>query len=154
MTRDWGGYTNLVTLSLLTFRKTSPKCRIKYKKLDSSPRLHEAQIKKVAKALGKSQGPFLLKQVLINHHKDTFGTNYMDHAICEYDNEEELVEPHYDEQFDLAYLIKGNHQFIILLHDVVYLKGYKLTKATNKLQSLLDDPLLSIELGGSTLAVT
>ncbi len=35
----------------------------------------EAQLKKVAKALGKSQGSFLLKQVLIKHRKDTFGSN-------------------------------------------------------------------------------
>ncbi len=32
----------------------------------------EAQLKKVAKALGKSQGSFLLKQALIKHRKDTW----------------------------------------------------------------------------------
>jgi hypothetical protein len=100
----------------------------------------EAQLKKVTKALGKSQGSFLLKQALIKHRKDTFGSNYMDHAKCGYDNEAELVESH--EQCDLVYLIKGNRQFIMLLHDAVYPKGSKLTKATTKLQSLLDGPLV------------
>jgi hypothetical protein len=68
----------------------------------------ETQLKKVVKSLGKSQGSFLLKQALIKHRKDTFGSNYMDHAKCGYDNEEDLVEAH--EQCDLAYLIKGNRQ--------------------------------------------
>ena len=102
----------------------------------------ETQLKKVATMLGKSQGSFLLKQALIKHRKDTFGSNYMDHAKCGYAKEEELVEAH--EQCDLAYLIKGNRQFIMLLHDAVYPKGSKLTKATTKLQSLLDGPLVKI----------
>jgi hypothetical protein len=100
----------------------------------------ETQLKKVAKTLGKSQGSFLLQQVLIKFRKDTFGSNYMDHAKCGYDNEEDLVEVH--EQCDLSYLIKGNRLFIVFLHDVVYPKRSKLTKATTKLQSLLDDPLV------------
>jgi hypothetical protein len=40
----------------------------------------EAQLKKLAKPLGKSQGSFLLKQTLIKYRKDTFGSNYTDHA--------------------------------------------------------------------------
>ena len=54
----------------------------------------EAQLKKLAKPLGKSQGSFLLKQALIKHRKDTSGSNYMDHAKCGYANEEDLVEAH------------------------------------------------------------
>ena len=100
----------------------------------------EAQLKKVVKLLEKSQGSFLLKQALIKHRKDTFGSNYVDHAKCGYDKEEDLVETH--EQCDLAYLIKGNRQFIMLLHDAVYPKVSKLTKATTKLQSLFDGPLV------------
>ena len=73
----------------------------------------EAQLKKVATMLGKSQGSFLLKQVLIKHHKDTFGSNYMDHVTRGYTKEEEFVEDH--EQCDLAYLMKGNRHFIMLL---------------------------------------
>ena len=99
----------------------------------------DAQLKKVAIVLGKCQGSFLLKQTLIKHRKDTFGSNYMDHAKCGYANEEDLVEAY--EQCDLTYLIKGNRQFVMLLHDAVYPKGSKLTKATTKLQSLLDGPL-------------
>jgi hypothetical protein len=64
----------------------------------------------------------------------------MNHAKCRYIKEEELVETH--EQCDLAYLIKGNRQFIMLLHDAVYPKGSKLTKATTKLQSLFDGLLV------------
>jgi hypothetical protein len=55
---------------------------------------------------------------------------------------EDLTETH--EQCDLAYLIKDNRQFIMLLHDVVYPKGSKLTKATTKLQSLFDGVLMSL----------
>jgi hypothetical protein len=112
-------------------------------------KVSEAQLKKLAKPLGKSQGSFLLKQALIKHRKDTFGSNYMDHAKCGYANEEDLVEAH--EQCDLAYLIKGNHQFVMLLHDAVYPKGSKLTKATTKLQSLLDAPLVKKVLQGTSI---
>jgi hypothetical protein len=58
----------------------------------------ESQLKKVAKMLGKSQGSFALKQALIKHRKDTFGSNYMDHAKCGYAKGEDFVE----EQCDLA----------------------------------------------------
>ncbi len=98
--------------------------------------------------LSKSQG-FLLKQALIKHHKDTFGSNYKDHAKCGYGKVEDLTEAH--EQCDLAYLIKANRQFIMLLHDAVYPKGSKLTKATTKLQSLLDGPLVKKVLQGTSL---
>ena len=91
-----------------------------------------AQLKNVGTVLSKSQGSFLLKQALIRHRKDTFGSNYMDHVKCGYKDEDELTEAH--EQCDLAYLIKANRQFIMLLHDAVYPKGSKLTKATPKLQ--------------------
>ena len=50
----------------------------------------------------------------------------MDHVKCGYDKEEDLVEGH--EQCDLTYRIKVNRQFVILLHDVVYPKGSKITK--------------------------
>jgi hypothetical protein len=50
-------------------------------------KLPEAQLKKVVKLLGKSQGSFLLKEVPIKHRKDTFGSNYMDHVKCGYDKE-------------------------------------------------------------------
>jgi hypothetical protein len=86
---------------------------------------------------------------LIKHRKDTFGSNYMDHAKCGYDNEEDLVETH--EQSDIVYLIKGNRQFIMILHDTVYPKGSKLTKATTKLQSLLDGPLVKTVLQDTSL---
>jgi hypothetical protein len=66
----------------------------------------DAQLKKVAIVLSKSQGSFLLKQALIEHRKDTFGSNYMDHAKCGYGKAEDLTEAH--EQCDLAYLIKAN----------------------------------------------
>jgi hypothetical protein len=86
---------------------------------------------------------------LIKHRKDTFGSNYMDHAKCGYDNEEDLVETH--EQSDIVYLIKGNRQFIMILHDTVYPKGSKLTKATTKLESLLDGPLVKTVLQDTSL---
>jgi hypothetical protein len=108
-----------------------------------------SQLKKVAKMLGKSQGSFLLKQALIKYRKDTFGSNYMDHAKCGYAKEEDFVEAH--EQCDLAYLIKGTRQFIMLLHDAVYPKRSKLTKATTKLQSLFDGPLVKKVLQGTSL---
>jgi hypothetical protein len=54
------------------------------------------------------------------------------------------------EQCNLAYLIKGNLQFIMLLHDAVYPKGSKLTKATTKLQRLLDGPLVKKVLQGTS----
>jgi hypothetical protein len=109
----------------------------------------DAQLKKVAIVLGKSQGSFLLKQDLIKDRKDTFGSNYMDHTKCGYDKEEDFAEAR--EQCDLAYLIKANRQFIMLLHDSVYPKRSKLTKATTKLQSLLDDPLVKKVLQGTSL---
>ena len=108
-----------------------------------------AQLKNVGTVLSKSQGSFLLKQALIRHRKDTFGSNYMDHVKCGYKDEDELTEAH--EQCDLAYLIKANRQFIMLLHDAVYPKGSKLTKATTKLQSLLDGPLVKKVLQGTSL---
>ncbi len=109
------------------------------------------QLKNVATVLGKSQGSFLLfiKQALIKHRKDTFGSNDMDHAKCGFANEEDLVEAH--AQCDLAYVIKGNRQFVMLLHDAVYPKGSKFTKATTKLQSLLDGPLVKKVLQGTSL---
>jgi hypothetical protein len=64
----------------------------------------------------------------------------MDHAKCGYDKVKDLAETH--EQCDLAYLIKANRQFIMLLHDNVYPKGSKLTRSTTKLQILLDGPLV------------
>ena len=73
----------------------------------------------------------------------------MDHVKCGYANEEDLVEAH--EQCDLAYLIKGNRQFVMLLHDAVYPKRSKLTKATTKLQSLLDGPLVKKVLQGTSI---
>ena len=73
----------------------------------------------------------------------------MDHDKCGYDNEKDLVEDH--EQCDLSYLIKGNRLFIVLLHDTVYPKRSKLTKATTKLQSLLDDPLVKKVLQDTSL---
>ena len=91
----------------------------------------EAQLKKVAKTLGKTQGDFLLEQTLIKHREDTFGSNYMDLAKYGYDNETDLVETH--EQCDLAYLIKGNRQFIMLLHDAVYPKPCRLYLDTSML---------------------
>ncbi len=107
----------------------------------------------LCRALGenlvKSQGSFLLKQALIKNRKDTFGSNYMDHAKCGYANAEDLVEAH--GQYDLAYLIKSNRQFVMLLHDVVYPKGSKLTKATTKLQSLIDGPLVKKVLQRTTI---
>jgi hypothetical protein len=109
----------------------------------------EAQLKKLAKPLDKSQGSFLLKQALIKHRKDTFGSNYMEHAKCGYATAEDLVEAH--GQCDLAYLIKSNRQFVMLLHDAVYPKGSKLTKATTKLQSLLDGPLVKKVLQGTSI---
>ena len=48
----------------------------------------EAQQKQVAKALGKRKSSFL---GLIKYRKDTFGSNYMDHDKCGYDNEKDLV---------------------------------------------------------------
>ena len=93
----------------------------------------ESHLKKIAQTLGKNQGTFLLHQSLINHHKDTFGSNYMDHTKCGYDNETELVETH--EQCDLVYFIKDNRQFIMFLHDVVYPKGSKFTKTFTSLPS-------------------
>ncbi len=108
-----------------------------------------AQLKNVATMLSKSQGSFLLEQALIKHRKDTFGSNYMDHAKCGYANEDELTEAH--AQCDLAYLIKGNRQFVMLLHDAVYPNGSKLTKATTKLQSLLDGPLVKKVLQGTSI---
>jgi hypothetical protein len=92
---------------------------------------------------------FLLKQALIKHRKDTFGSNYMDHAKCGYGKAENLTEAH--EQSDLAYFIKANRQFIMILHDTVYPKGSKLTKATTKLQSLLDGPMVKKVLQGTSL---
>ena len=62
----------------------------------------EAQQKQVAKALGKRKSSFL---GLIKYRKDTFGSNYMDHAKCGYGKEEDLTEAY--EQCDFAYLIKG-----------------------------------------------
>ena len=100
----------------------------------------EAQLKKLAKPLDKSQGSFLLKEALIKNRKDTFGSNYMDHVKCGYASADALVEAH--GQCDLAYLIKSNRQFVMFLHDAVYPKGSKLTKDTTKLQSLLDGPLV------------
>jgi hypothetical protein len=100
----------------------------------------DAQLKKVVIVVSKSPGSFLLKQALIKHHKDTFGSNYVDHAKFGYGKEEDLTEAH--EQCDLEYLIKANRQFIMLLHDNVYPKGFKLTKATSKLQSLFDGPMV------------
>ena len=85
----------------------------------------------------------------MKHQKGHFGLNYMNHAKCRYVKEEELVEAH--EQCDLAYLIKGNRQFIMLLHDAVYPKGSKLTKATTKLQSLIDGPMVKKVLQGTSL---
>ena len=41
----------------------------------------DAQLKKVVIVVGKSQGSFLLKQALIKHHKDTFGSNYMERTL-------------------------------------------------------------------------
>ena len=108
----------------------------------------EAQLKKVARALGKSQGVFLLIQELIKHHKNTFGSN-MDHAKCGYDNEADLVEVH--SQCDLACVIKGNRQFIMFLYDAVDPKGSKLTKANTKMQSLFDDPLVKKVLQDTSL---
>ena len=109
----------------------------------------EAQLKKVAKALGKSQGSFLLKEALIKHRKDTFGSNYMDHAKCGYGKAEDLTEAH--EHCDLAYLIKANRQFIMLFHDVVYPKGSNLTKTTTKLPSLPDGPMVKKVLQDTSL---
>jgi len=109
----------------------------------------DAQLKKVAMVVSKRQGSFLLKQALIKHRKDTFGSNYMDHAKCGYGKAEDLTEAH--EQCDLAYLIKTNRQFIMLLHDAVYPKGFKLTKATTKLQSLLDGPMVKKVLRDTSL---
>ena len=112
-------------------------------------RFSDAQLKKVATVLGKSQGSFLLKQALIKHRKDTFGSNYMDHAKCGYANADDLVEAY--QQCDLSYLIRSNRQFVMVLHDAVYPKGSKLTKATTKLQSLLDGPLVKKVLQGTSI---
>jgi hypothetical protein len=73
----------------------------------------------------------------------------MDHVKCGYGKEEDLTEAH--EQCDLAYLIKDNRQFIMLLYDAVYPKDSKLTKATTKLQSLLDGPMVKNVLQGTSL---
>ncbi len=109
----------------------------------------DTHLKKVAILLSKSQGSFQFKQALIKHRKDTFGSNYMDHVKCGYGKAEDLTEAH--EHCDLAYLIKANRQFIMLLHDAVDPKGSKLTKATTKLQSLLDVPMVKKDLQDTSL---
>jgi hypothetical protein len=108
----------------------------------------EDQVKKLAKPLGKSQGSFLLNQSL-SKNRNTFGSNYMDHVKCGYANVEDLVTAH--GQCDLTYLIKSNRQFVMLLHDTVYPKGSNLTKATTKMQSLFDDPLVKKVLQDTTI---
>ncbi len=108
----------------------------------------EDQVKKLSKPLGKSQGSFLLNQSL-SKNRNTFGSNYMDHVKCGYANVEDLVTVH--GQCDLTYLIKSNRQFVMLLHDTVYPKGSNLTKATTKLQSLFDDPLVKKVLQDTTI---
>ena len=52
-------------------------------------------------------------------------------------------------------LIKNrcNRQFATLLHDAVFPSGSRLTKATAKLQSLLDGPVVKLILEGTALGV-
>lgn len=109
----------------------------------------DSQLKKVKAALSKSQGAFLLKQTLIKNRKDTFGSNYMDHAKCGYEDEAALAIAH--GACDEGYLIKTNRMLVTILHDAVFPRGSKLTKATTKLQSLLDGPLVKKVLQGTPL---
>jgi hypothetical protein len=109
----------------------------------------DTQLKKVKVALSKSQGVFLLKQVLIKNRKDTFGSNYMDQANCGYEDEESLAIDH--GAYDEGYLIKTIRMLVTILHDTVFPRGSKFTKATTKLQSLLDDPLVKKVLQGKPL---
>ncbi len=91
----------------------------------------DSQLKKVKASLSKSQGVFLLKKTLIKlNRKDTFGSNYMDHAKCGYEDEEALTIAH--GACDEGYLIKTNRMLVTILHDVVFPRGSKRTKATTK----------------------
>ena len=99
--------------------------------------------------MSKSQGVFLLKQTLIKNHKDTFDSNYMDHAKCGYEDEEAISIDH--GACDEGYLIKTNSILVTILHDTVFPRGSKLTKSTTKLQSLLDGPLVKKVLQGTSL---
>ena len=48
----------------------------------------------------------------------------MDPVKCGYADEDELTEAH--DQCDVEYLIRGNRQFVTILHDAVYPTGSSL----------------------------
>jgi hypothetical protein len=115
MTWDWGELYEIANVISTYLQKAVAEMSNKEREagvvVTDFSKFSEAQFKKVVKLLGKSQGSFLYKESLIKCRKDTFGSNYMDHAKCGYDEEEDPVQVH--EQCDLSYLIKGNRQFIM-----------------------------------------
>ena len=78
----------------------------------------DTQLKKVKVSLDKCQGAFLHNPVLIKHHKDTFGSNYMDHAKNGYKVETSLDTAH--EACDQGYLIKTYHLLVTIQHNIVF----------------------------------
>ena len=75
----------------------------------------------------------------------------MDHPKCGYASLDKFVKAH--KQCDQADITTFNRQFVTLLHDAVFPSGSRLTKATAKLQSLLDGPVIKLVLEDTALGV-
>ena len=109
------------------------------------------ELTKVRQELLKSQDSFLLKQDLIKHHKDTFGSNYMDPVKCGNTDKDELTEGH--DQCDSASVIlssctegKKHKTFFEINKKVEIMNQEAWMKAEDHVTvSLHDDQVLTIE---------
>jgi hypothetical protein len=94
-------------------------------------------------------GEFLLNQALNKNHKDTFGSNYVDHARCGYDDADKFeIDQH---KCDQVYIIKENRQLLSYTMPCIQRDPSPRLEATAKLQGLLDGPLVKKDLQGTEI---
>ena len=79
-----------------------------------------------------------------NKCKDTFGSNYMDHARYEYVDTDKFEIAHH--KCDQVYTIKGNRQLLSYTMLCIRRDPNPRLEVTAKLQGLLDGPLVKKDL--------